>query len=109
MATIERRTDKDGQLVYRVKVRRRGTLLQTATFTKPLEAHKWAMEIYPVTDCHFQISETDAHCSEDFLLPLNMASRWLSASCTFSDEGATNCDIRSFNIVLCSMSRAERA
>jgi len=55
MATIERRTDKDGQLVYRVKVRRRGTLLQTATFTKPLEAHKWAMEIYPVTDCHFQI------------------------------------------------------
>jgi len=55
MATIERRTDKDGQLVYRVKVRRRGTPLQTATFTKPSEAHKWAMEIYPVTDCHFQI------------------------------------------------------
>ena len=33
MATIEQRTTRDGQTVYRVKVRRKGTPLQTATFS----------------------------------------------------------------------------
>ena len=42
MATIERRTGKDGHLVYRVKVRRRGSLPQTATFAKLGDARKWA-------------------------------------------------------------------
>ncbi len=42
MATIERRTGKDGQLVYRVKVRRKGQLPQTATFSNLSEASKWA-------------------------------------------------------------------
>jgi integrase len=42
MATIERRTGKDGQLVYRVKVSRKGAPLQTATFSKLSEARKWA-------------------------------------------------------------------
>ena len=42
MATIERRTSKNGQLVYRVKVRRRGSLPQTATFAKLSDARKWA-------------------------------------------------------------------
>src|SRR6266446_6514150 len=42
MATIERRTSKEGYLVYRVKVRRRGAPRQTATFSKLSEARKWA-------------------------------------------------------------------
>src|SRR5438445_6345781 len=42
MATIERRTTQDGQLVYRVKVRRKGHLPQTATFSKLSEARKSA-------------------------------------------------------------------
>jgi hypothetical protein len=41
MATIERRTGKDGQTVYRVKVRRKGAPLQTATFPKLTDARKW--------------------------------------------------------------------
>ena len=40
MATIERRTGKDGHLVYRVRVRRRGCPPQTATFPKLSEARK---------------------------------------------------------------------
>jgi integrase len=42
MATIEQRTTRDGQTVYRVKVRRKGAPLQTATFSKRSEARKWA-------------------------------------------------------------------
>jgi len=42
MATIEQRTTQDGQTVYRVKVRRKGAPLQTATFSKRSEARKWA-------------------------------------------------------------------
>jgi hypothetical protein len=41
MATIERRTSKDGHLVYRAKVRRKGHPPQTATFTKRSDALKW--------------------------------------------------------------------
>ncbi len=42
MATIEQRTGKDGQLVYRVKVRRKGQQAQTATFVRLSDAKKWA-------------------------------------------------------------------
>jgi integrase len=42
MATIEQRTGKDGQLVYHVKVRRKGQRAQTATFVKVSDAKKWA-------------------------------------------------------------------
>ena len=42
MATIEQRPGPDGNLVYRVRVRRKGTPTQTATFTKLSEARKWA-------------------------------------------------------------------
>ena len=42
MATIEQRTGKDGQLVYRVKVRRKGAPPLTATFPRLTEAKKWA-------------------------------------------------------------------
>ena len=42
MATIERRTAKDGQTVFRVKVRRQGHPAQTATFPTITQAKKWA-------------------------------------------------------------------
>src|SRR6266699_2358183 len=42
MATIEQRTGKDGQLVYRVKVRRKGAPPLTATFHRLTDARKWA-------------------------------------------------------------------
>ena len=42
MATIEQRTTQDGKIVYRVKVRRKGASLQTATFNRLTDAKKWA-------------------------------------------------------------------
>jgi hypothetical protein len=42
MVTIERCTGKDGHLVYRAKVRRRGALPQTVTFTKLANTRTWA-------------------------------------------------------------------
>jgi hypothetical protein len=42
MATIEQRTGRDGQQVYRVKVRRKGQRPQTATFAKLSDAKRWA-------------------------------------------------------------------
>jgi len=45
MATIELRTGKDGQPVYRVKVRRKCQPPQTTTFSKLSEARKGAQVI----------------------------------------------------------------
>jgi integrase len=42
MATIVRRTGKDGHTAYLVRVRRKGTPPQTATFPKLSEAKRWA-------------------------------------------------------------------
>jgi len=42
MATIEQRQGPDGRLVYRVRVRRKGTPTQTATFPKLADAKRWA-------------------------------------------------------------------
>jgi len=42
MATIDQRLGPDGKLVYRVRVRRKGTPTQTATFAKLSDAKKWA-------------------------------------------------------------------
>ncbi len=42
MATIERRTTKDGKAAYRVKIRRKGYPMQTETFTRLTDARKWA-------------------------------------------------------------------
>jgi integrase len=69
MATIERRTGKNGQLVYRVKVRRRGSLPQTATFTKLSEARKWAKvtEGAAIEGRHFPTAEAKRHTLSDLL------------------------------------------
>ena len=45
MATINQRPGQDGKLVYRVRVRRKGTPTQTATFTKLADAKQWAQMI----------------------------------------------------------------
>src|SRR5215470_15322081 len=42
MATFEKRTAHDGTITYRVKVRRKGCPLQTATFAKLTDAKRWA-------------------------------------------------------------------
>src|SRR6266568_1035544 len=69
MATIERRTGKDGQLVYRVKVRRKGQLPQTATFSKLSEARKWAQitEGAVVEGRHFKTTEAKRHTLADLI------------------------------------------
>jgi integrase len=45
MAGIEQRPGPDGKLVYRVRVRRNGTPIQTATFPKLADAKRWAQMI----------------------------------------------------------------
>jgi integrase len=45
MATIDQRPGPDGKLVYRVRVRRKGTPTQTSTFTKLADAKQWAQMI----------------------------------------------------------------
>ena len=67
MATIERRTSKEGHIVYRVKVRRRGTPLQTATFSKISDARKWAQmtEGAVLEGRHFKPVEAKRHTLGD--------------------------------------------
>jgi hypothetical protein len=48
VATIDQRPGPDGKLVYRVRVRRKGTPTQIATFPKLSEAKKWAQ----ITEAH---------------------------------------------------------
>src|SRR5262249_34880026 len=69
MATIEQRTGKDGQLVYRVKVRRKGQLPQTATFAKLAEAKKWAQvtEGAVVEGRHFPSTAAKRHTVSDLI------------------------------------------
>jgi hypothetical protein len=45
MAAIEQRLGPDGKLVHRVRVRRKGTPIQTATFPKLADAKRWAQMI----------------------------------------------------------------
>ena len=63
MATIEQRRGKDGQQVYRVKVRRKGAPPLTATFSKLSEAKKWAQvnEGAVLEGRHFQTREAKRH------------------------------------------------
>ena len=67
MATSERRITKDGQLVYRVKVRRRGSSPQTATFAKLSDARKWVQmtEGAVLEGRHFKIAQAKRHTLAD--------------------------------------------
>ena len=63
MPAIETRKTKDGRTVYRVKVRRKGSLTQTATFTRLTDARKWAQvtEAAVLEGRHFKVTEAKRH------------------------------------------------
>jgi integrase len=63
MATIEQRITTDGTTVYRVKVRRKGASLQTATFHRLTDARKWAQvtEGAVLEGRHFKTAEAKRH------------------------------------------------
>ena len=69
MATIEQRRGRDGQQVYRVKVRRKGAPPLTATFSKLSEAKKWAQvnEGAVLEGRHFKTAEAKRHTLADLI------------------------------------------
>jgi len=69
MATFDRRIGQDGKPVYRVRVRRKGAPLQTATFAKLSDAKRWAQMIEGATleGRHFKTTEAKRHTVSDLL------------------------------------------
>src|SRR5688572_15334883 len=69
MATIVKRTAKDGTISYLVRVRRKGAPPQTATFTKRSDAQKWAhvTEGATLEGRHFPTIEAKRHTVEDMI------------------------------------------
>src|SRR2546429_9181891 len=69
MATIVRRTGKNGQVNYRAQVRRRGAPPLSAIFTKLADARKWVQ----VTEAaffegrHFKTTEAKRHTLVDLI------------------------------------------
>ncbi len=63
MATIVRRTNKDGSITYLVRVRRKNAPPQTATFPKRSDAKKWAQvtEGTVLAGRHFPSGEATRH------------------------------------------------
>lgn len=63
MANIEKRTTKDGQTTYRVKVRLKGYPSQSATFERLTDARKWAQQTESAIreGRHFKTSEAKKH------------------------------------------------
>ena len=63
MATIDKRQGPDGKPVYRVRVRRKGTPPQTASFTKLSDAKRWAQmtEGRVVEGRHFPSTKPTRH------------------------------------------------
>ena len=63
MATITRRTGKNGQPSYRAQVRRKGASPLSATFTKVSEARKWIQitEAAILEGRHFKVVEAKRH------------------------------------------------
>jgi hypothetical protein len=69
MATIVRRTSQDGHVTFLVRVRRKGTVPPTATFSKLSEAKKWAQvtEGAILEGQYFQTSEAKKHTLTDVI------------------------------------------
>lgn len=63
MANIEKRTTKDGETSYRVKVRIKGFPVQSATFERKTDASKWAAATESAIreNRHFKTSEAKRH------------------------------------------------
>ena len=68
MATIEQHTS-DGKPVYRVKIRRKGAPLLTATFHRLTDAKKWAQitEGAVLEGRHFKTAEAKRHTLADVI------------------------------------------
>lgn len=64
MATIEKRTGKDGSTSYRVKVRKQGEPARTRTFRRLTDAKAWAASIETDISRGVHIPETDRTLSE---------------------------------------------
>lgn len=69
MATIEKRTSKDGDTSYRVKVRMLGHPSESATFTSLTKAKRWAQDTESAMrdGRHFKQSEAKKHTMADLL------------------------------------------
>ena len=83
MATIIRRTGKNGQLSFHAQVRRQGAPPPSATCTKLSEARKWVQvtEAAIVEGRHFKVVEAQRHTLADLtdcyiadILPTKSAS-----------------------------------
>lgn len=63
MASIEKRTNKDGVNIYRVKVRLKGYPVQTASFERLTDAKKWSQHTEAAIreGRHFKTSEAKRH------------------------------------------------
>ncbi|GGI92311.1 tyrosine-type recombinase/integrase [Legionella impletisoli] len=63
MASIEKRTSKEGKISYRVKVRLKGYPTQTATFDRKTDARKWVQQTESAMreGRHFKTSEAKRH------------------------------------------------
>src|SRR5438552_8159219 len=69
MATIVRRTGKNGQVNYRAQVRRKGAPPLSATFTKLSDARKWVQttEAAIIEGRHFKTAEAKRHTLADLI------------------------------------------
>lgn len=63
MASIEKRTSRDGKTTYRVKVRLKGQPTQTASFERKTDANKWAQDTESAIrdGRHFKTTEAKRH------------------------------------------------
>ena len=69
MATIEKRTNKDGDITYRVKIRMLGHKPENATFTSRTKAKKWAQDTESAIrdGRHFKVNEAKKHTMGDLI------------------------------------------
>jgi integrase len=69
MASIEKRSPKDGKPTYRVKVRLKGYPIQSATFERLTDAKKWAQHTEAAIreGRHFKTAEAKKHSFDDLV------------------------------------------
>jgi integrase len=69
MATIEKRTSKEGDISYRVKIRMLGHKPENATFTSLTKAKRWAQDIESAIrdGRHFKVNEAKKHTMGDLI------------------------------------------
>lgn len=69
MATVTKRTNKDGSTSYKVEVRLKGTKPQRATFARKTDARKWAQDTESAIrdGRHFKTAEAKRHTFADMV------------------------------------------